>query len=54
MVKEHAVIIDVRSKEDIKEGLIEGAIAVDFNGPFATWLGTIFSPKGRYVVYGNN
>ena len=51
-VKEHVTIIDVRSKEDIKQGLIEGAVTVDFNGPFATWLGTVFNPKGRFVVYG--
>ena len=52
--KEHGYIIDVRSKAEVSKGMIDGAINVDFDGSFASWLGTLFSPKGRFVIYSNS
>ena len=52
LVKDDVVIIDVRSRDELNEGMIPGALAIDFEGPFASWLGTVLSPKKRSIVYG--
>lgn len=31
--------------------MIEGSVAIDFNGAFANWVGTLLPPKGSYVIY---
>lgn len=49
---EKAVIIDVRGKNDLKLGIIKGSIAIDFDGAFANWVGTLLSHKGKYIIYG--
>ena len=51
--KDYAKIIDVRNVKQIEaDGFIKGAINIDYGGNFASWLGTLFSPKGYYVLYG--
>lgn len=53
MKKDAARVIDVRIVKEIEaEGFIKGAINIDFGGNFASWVGTLFSPKGFYIVYG--
>lgn len=32
--------------------MIKGSAAVDFDGPFANWVGTVLPPTGTYIVYG--
>ena len=53
-MKDNATIIDVRSSEELQEGMIPGAAVIDFDGPFASWLGTLHPPKRRYIVYGKS
>jgi len=38
-------IIDVRGVNELKSGIIKGALCIDFNGGFATWVGTLINPK---------
>ena len=54
LVKDNATIIDIRTKEQLEEGMIPGAVTIDFEGAFASWLGTLFPPKRRYIVYGKS
>ena len=50
---DNAKVIDVRSVKEIEtQGFIKNSINIDFNGAFASWFGTLLSPKGYYVVYG--
>lgn len=47
------MIIDCRSKDSIKSGLIKNAVAIDFDGAFANWVGTLMPTSGTsYVIYG--
>ena len=50
--KQHVVIIDSRTKDDVKAGMIKGAVTIDFDGAFANWVGTVLPPTGAYVIYG--
>ena len=54
LTKDNATVIDVRSKEELSEGMIMGAVAIDFEGAFASWLGTLYPPKRRYIIYGKS
>lgn len=38
---------------ELKDGMIKNAVAIDFNGGFANWVGTLLPPNGSYVVYGS-
>jgi hydroxyacylglutathione hydrolase len=38
-------IIDVRGVNELQSGIIKGALCIDFNGGFATWVGTLIDPK---------
>ena len=35
----------MRGVNELKEGIIKGALCIDFNGGFATWVGTLIDPK---------
>ena len=45
-------IIDVRGVRELNAGVIKGALCIDFNGGFATWVGTLFDPREELVLYG--
>ena len=53
-VNENATIIDIRGKEVIKNGIIKGSICIDFQGGFASWVGTLLNPKNRFVIYADD
>lgn len=53
-VDENATIIDIRGKEVIKNGIIKGSICIDFQGGFASWVGTLLNPKNRFVIYADD
>lgn len=42
----------MRPLKSLKEGMIKGAIAIDYEGAFANWAGTMLEPKGTYIIYG--
>lgn len=44
--------MDVRGTDALKEGIIENSICVGFDGPFANWVGTVFNPTDKFVIYG--
>lgn len=48
-----AKIIDVRGLKSLKEGMIKGSVAIDYEGPFANWAGTVLEPTGNYIIYGS-
>ena len=51
--RDGARVIDVRSIPEIeKDGFVKNMVNIDFGGNFASWAGTILSPKGFYIVYG--
>lgn len=47
------IVLDVRTLKEVEKGLIEGSIAIAFDGAFANWVGTVLSPKHYYVIYGD-
>ncbi len=49
---ENFLIIDIRSQEDFKKGHIKGAINIQENGKFETWLGSIVSPNEKFYLVG--
>jgi hypothetical protein len=34
-------------------GMIKNSISIDFDGPFAVWVGTLLPPDGKYIVFGD-
>ena len=45
-LKKQAIkIIDVRGVKELNAGIIKGALCIDFNGGFATWVGTLIDPR---------
>ena len=44
--------MDIRSLKDLSNGIIKGALCIDFNGGFATWVGTLIDPKEEIILYG--
>jgi len=44
--------LDVRDTKDLKDGIIQNSICVGFDGPFANWVGTLFSPTDQFIIYG--
>jgi hydroxyacylglutathione hydrolase len=52
--KDDVVILDVRGTEALKEGIIENSIAVGFDGGFATWVGALFNPADKFIIYGSD
>ena len=46
------VVLDVRDTKDLKDGILENSIWVGFEGAFANWVGTLFDPTNRFVIYG--
>jgi len=54
LLKEKDVILlDVRKPEELQKGIIKNSICVGFDGAFANWIGTLFSPSERFVIYGS-
>lgn len=45
-------IIDIRGPKELDSGIIKGAVCIDFNGGFATWVGTLIDPKEELILYG--
>ncbi len=43
--KQGIKIIDVRGVKELNAGIIKGALCIDFNGGFATWVGTLIDPR---------
>ncbi len=52
MKREGLRIIDVRGPKLLDSGIMKGAICIDFNGGFATWVGTLIDPQEEVVLYG--
>lgn len=48
------IILDVRDAKYLNEGIIENSIWVGFDGAFANWVGTLFNPTDRFVIYGTD
>lgn len=46
------IILDVRGTDELKQGIIQNSICVGFDGAFANWVGTIFNPTDKFVIYG--
>lgn len=46
-------IIDVRSLKELNQGIIKGAITIDFDGAFANWAGTLLDHNKTYIIYGS-
>lgn len=49
--KEGAVVLDVRNYQAFGGGHIRGAINIGLEGQFASWCGTLLSPKDAIVVF---
>lgn len=45
-------IIDVRGVKELNAGVIKGALCIDLNGGFATWVGTLIDPREELALYG--
>ncbi len=43
-------IVDVRSEDDFKQGHIAGAINIQENGKFETWLGSLIEPEKPFYL----
>lgn len=41
----------MRGKESLRAHMLKNAITIDFDGIFASWVGTILSPSGSYIIY---
>ena len=50
--EKNVVILDVRDASFLKEGMIKGSIWVGFDGSFANYVGSLFDPADRFVLYG--
>lgn len=48
------ILLDVRKPEELRKGIIKNSICVGFDGAFANWIGTLFSPSDRFVLYGSD
>lgn len=44
----------MRGTDALKEGIIENSICVGFDGAFANWVGTLFNPTDKFVIYGTD
>lgn len=54
LMKEKGVILlDVRHNNELKKGIIKDSICINFDGAFANWVGTLFSPSDRFILYGS-
>lgn len=51
---EDVVVIDVRGTEALKEGIMENSICVGHDGGFATWVGSLFDPTDKFIIYGSD
>lgn len=45
-------VIDIRSTDGLKGGIISGSICIGFDGGFANWVGTLLDPLSRFIIYG--
>lgn len=48
------VIVDTRPEKMFKEGHLKGALNIQNGGKFETWLGTLVSPKDKFIVIAEN
>ena len=53
-LQEGLIIIDVRPNEDFKKGHVKGAINIQENGKFETWLGALLSPEESFYLIGRD
>lgn len=51
--EDNVILLDVRKPEELRKGIIKNSICVGFDGAFANWIGTLFSPSDRFVLYGS-
>jgi len=54
ILPENALIIDSRPQNEFKAGHIKGALNIQENGKFETWLGAIVAPGERFYLVGNS
>ena len=50
LVEEGAVVLDVRDSDAFAAGHLRGAVNIGLDGSYASWCGTLLSPKGRIVI----
>lgn len=46
-------MLDVRGTDALREGIIDGSLCIAFDGVFATWVGTLISPKDKLILVGS-
>ena len=50
LVEEGALILDVRDSDAFAAGHLPGAVNIGLDGSYASWCGTLLSPKERIVI----
>jgi hydroxyacylglutathione hydrolase len=50
LVEEGAVVLDVRDSDAFAAGHLPGAVNIGLDGSYASWCGTLLSPKERIVI----
>jgi len=50
LVEEGAVVLDVRNPDAFAAGHLAGAVNIGLDGSYASWCGTLLSPKERIVI----
>lgn len=53
MKEKGVILLDVRHNNELKKGIIKDSICINFDGAFANWVGTLFSPSDRFILYGS-
>lgn len=50
LIEEAAVVLDVRDYDAFAAGHLPGAVNIGLDGSYASWCGTLLSPKDRIVI----
>ncbi|MEK6374231.1 MAG: MBL fold metallo-hydrolase [Acidobacteriota bacterium] len=50
LLEEGAVVLDVRDSDAFAAGHVPGAVNIGLDGSYASWCGTLLSPKDRIVI----
>jgi glyoxylase-like metal-dependent hydrolase (beta-lactamase superfamily II)/rhodanese-related sulfurtransferase len=52
--KEKVIVLDIRSTEELKGGVMSESLCIGYDGGFANWVGTLIDPKDEFIVYGGS
>ena len=48
------MLIDTRTINDLKDGIIPNSLCIAFDGGFANWVGTLLDPADKLIIFGND